>query len=105
MPVRKTAQRTPVTGPEWKDKHRSDAGTDLIAGVCLRFSLTPYPFLYHGDRVFHINMLTMAQLQKLCKEKGLKASKKATKLDLKTDLSTYEEVRRWQATPEEANPE
>ncbi|KAJ1191931.1 hypothetical protein NDU88_001244 [Pleurodeles waltl] len=39
------------------------------------------------------------------RERGLSASKKAAKLYLQITLKAYAEVKRWQPTPEEDNPE
>ncbi|KAJ1109142.1 hypothetical protein NDU88_006507 [Pleurodeles waltl] len=49
-----------------------------------------------------INFVTIsrAQLLKLCKEKGLKADRKITKLDLQVAIRFFEEVQRLQSIPE-----
>ncbi|KAJ1139434.1 hypothetical protein NDU88_005806 [Pleurodeles waltl] len=44
--------------------------------------------------------LSRAELLKLCKQKGLKADKSATKLDLQVDLKAFEEMQKLQATSE-----
>ncbi|KAJ1100884.1 hypothetical protein NDU88_005959 [Pleurodeles waltl] len=50
--------------------------------------------------------LTEAQLQRLCKETGLNAGRKATMLDLHIiTLCTNKEVRRMEAIPEADNTE
>ncbi|KAJ1158929.1 hypothetical protein NDU88_011601 [Pleurodeles waltl] len=51
------------------------------------------------------DILTKAELQMFCKERGLKVGKKTSKVDLQIALELYEEVKRLQTATDEDNPE
>ncbi|KAJ1216143.1 hypothetical protein NDU88_003749 [Pleurodeles waltl] len=61
--------------------------------------------MLHADVSDLCYNLNKAELQKLCKEKGLKVGKKASKVDLQIALQVYEEVKRLQTATEEDDPE
>ncbi|KAJ1125246.1 hypothetical protein NDU88_003680 [Pleurodeles waltl] len=53
----------------------------------------------------NIGNLSRAELQSLCKERGLNAGRKTSKVDLQLALRAYEEAKRLEAVIEEDDPE
>ncbi|KAJ1123030.1 hypothetical protein NDU88_001503 [Pleurodeles waltl] len=77
----------------WGLCHESHAQTALPSSATIEMDLV------------NVDILNKAELQTLCKERGLKAGKKASKVDLQIAFWAYEAVKRLQTATEEEDPE
>ncbi|KAJ1123696.1 hypothetical protein NDU88_002164 [Pleurodeles waltl] len=73
----------------------------IIRRACWREAY--FPSCSMNMELFNLDTLSRAELLKLCKQKGLKEDKRATKLDLQVAVKAFEEVIKWQFTSGEGD--